>query len=95
MQTRGDVNRVTEQRKQPTDLLPVDPRERLLGERIEHAKQRLADDLDQAFSMIRETAKGAGRGLARLVIVGGLVVVGLVVALVQRRQRKRLRVVWK
>ncbi len=66
-----------------------------LEARIELAKERLFADLDEAQKQLRRVASNAGRGLVRAVLVGSVVVLGLVAALVLRRQRKRLRVVWR
>jgi hypothetical protein len=78
-------------------LVPVDPERRALEARIERAKARLFQDLNRVSTMAKQTAKqaagAAGRGLLRVALLGGLLVVGLVSAFIRRR--RRLRVVWK
>lgn len=80
-----------------SDLAPVDPERRALEVRIAVAKSRLFQDLNRVSTMAKHTAKqaagAAGRGLLRVALVGGLLVVGLVAAFIRRK--RRLRVVWK
>jgi hypothetical protein len=96
LQPRTFVNRLIEQPKEHATLLPVDPQRRLLETRIEHAKERLADDLDRAVSLARQATTTVRRGLARVALMGGLLLAGALVALVQRRRRRhQLRFTWK
>jgi hypothetical protein len=66
-----------------------------LEARIELAKERLFADLDEAQKQLRRVAATTARGMARALLVGGVVVLGLVAALMLRRRSRRLRIVWK
>jgi hypothetical protein len=93
------VNRLPEPRPVRAELAPYDQVRHALEARIELAKERLFADLNQAQQQLRTVAAGAARGVARrvtrAVLVGGVVLLGLVAALVLRRQQRRLRIVWK
>jgi hypothetical protein len=93
------VNRLPEPRPTRAELAPYDLVRHALEARIELAKERLFADLDTAQKQLRGVAASAASGLAkrmtRAVLVGGVVVLGLVAALVLRRQQRRLRIVWK
>lgn len=93
------MNRLQEHRPTRAELVPFDPVRHALEARIESAKERLFADLDTAQRQLRAVASTAARGVARSVtraaLVGGLLALGLVAALVLRRQRKHLRIVWK
>ena len=97
LQPRDIVNRPNEHPVTGSPLVPVDPERRALQVRIDLAKARLFQDLNRASMLARRAAKQAagvaGRGLLRVALVGGLLLVGLVSAFVRRR--RRLRVVWK
>jgi hypothetical protein len=93
------VNRLPEPRPPRVELAPHDQVRHALEARIELAKERLFADLDQAQKQLRTVAASTARGVAasvtRAVLVGGAVLLGVVAALVLRRQRRRLRIVWK
>jgi hypothetical protein len=89
----GLVNTPNERPTTSAPLVPVDPARRALEVRIEQAKNRLAQDLNRASRLVRRAAGTAGRGMLRVMLLGGLFVVGLAVALVRRRHR--IRVTWK
>jgi hypothetical protein len=78
-------------------LVPVDRERRALEVRIDLAKARLFQDLNRVSTIARQTVRhaagAAGRGLLRVALVGGLLLVGLVAAFARRR--RRLRFVWK
>jgi hypothetical protein len=63
--------------------------------RIEHAKSRLAEDLERASALLRQVASRAGRGLGTLVVISGLVLVGVVAAALTWRRRARVRIRWR
>jgi hypothetical protein len=89
------VNRIPEPRPKRAELAPLDPARHALEARIELAKERLFADLDEAQKQLRRVATTTARGLTRALLVGGVVVLGLVAALMLRRQSRRLRIVWK
>lgn len=89
------MNRIPEPRPARAELAPPDPARHALEARIELAKERLFADLDEAQKQLRRVAATTVRGMARALLVGGVVVLGLVAALMLRRQTRRLRIVWK
>ena len=93
------MNRLPEPRPAHAELAPYDLVRHALEARIELAKERLFADLDEAQKQLRQvastTARGLARRAARAALIGGAVMLGLVAALVLRRQQKRLRIVWK
>ncbi len=93
------MNRLLEPRHPRAELAPYDLTRHALQARIELAKERLFADLDVAQQQLRgvvaSTAQSLAMRVTRAVLVGGVVVLGLLAALVLRRQQKRLRVVWK
>jgi hypothetical protein len=93
------VNRLSEPRPTSDALAPYDQVRHALEARIELAKERLFADLDQAQKQLRSVASGAARGVARRItramLVGGVLVLGIVAALVLRRPQRRVRIVWK
>lgn len=97
--THPVVNRLSEPRPARVELAPYDQVRHALEARIELAKERLFADLNQAQKQLRAVASGAARGVAqrvaRAVLVGGVLMLGLVTALVLRRQHRRIRIVWK
>jgi hypothetical protein len=96
---RAAVNRLPEPRPARAELAPYDLVRHALEARIELAKERLFADLDQAQKQLRNvaatTARSVARRAVRAVLLGGVVMIGLVTALVLRRQQRRLRLVWK
>lgn len=96
---RPVVNRLPEPRPPRAELAPYDLVRHALEARIEMAKERLFADLDEAQKQLRtfttSTVQGAAKRVTRAVLLGGLVALGIVAALVRRRQQKRLRIVWK
>jgi hypothetical protein len=95
----GAVNRLPEHRPARAELAPYDLVRHALEARIELAKERLFADLDVAQRQLRTFTASAAQGLAkrvtRAVLLGGVVALGIVAALVLRRQQRRLRIVWK
>ena len=93
------VNRLPEHRPARAELAPYDQVRHALEARIELAKERLFADLDQAQKQLRTVAAVAALGVAkrvmRAVLLSGVVVLGIVTALVLRRQQRRIRIVWK
>jgi tRNA C32,U32 (ribose-2'-O)-methylase TrmJ len=93
------VNRLPEPRPTHAELAPYDLARHALQARIELAKERLFADLDEAQKQLRRvaatTARDLGRRAVRAALIGGALMLGLVAALVLRRQQKRLRIVWK
>ena len=93
------VNRLPEPRPVSAELAPYDLVRHALEARIEMAKERLFADLDEAQRQLRSFTASAARSLAtrvtRAVLVGGVVALGIVAALVLRRQQRRLRIVWR
>jgi hypothetical protein len=93
------VNRLPEHRPASAELAPYDLVRHALEARIESAKERLFADLDEAQRQLRSFTASAARGLARRVmraaLIGGVMALGIVAALVLRRQQRRLRIVWK
>jgi hypothetical protein len=87
------VNIPNEQRTMGSAIVHVDPERRAIETRIRLAKARLFQDLNRASTIVKQTAGAASRGLLRVALVGGLLLVGLVSAFVRRR--RRLRVTWK
>jgi hypothetical protein len=87
------VNTTREHHKERTALVPVDPRRHALEARVVNAKERLIEDLNQASMIVKQAASTAGRGIARILAMGALVVAGLLTAFLRRR--RRLRVTWK
>ena len=89
------MNRIPEPRPARAELAPLDPARHALEARIELAKERLFADLDEAQKQLRRVAATTARGMTRALLVGGVVLLGLVAALMLRRQTRRLRIVWK
>jgi hypothetical protein len=75
------VNRLPEHRPASAELAPYDLVRHALEARIESAKERLFADLDEAQRQLRSFTASAA--------------LGIVAALVLRRQQRRLRIVWK
>jgi hypothetical protein len=92
---RPVVNRLPEPRPSRDELAPLDPARHALEARIELAKERLFADLDEAQKQLRRVASNTARSVARVVLLGGVVVLGIVTALVLRSRRRRLRIMWK
>jgi len=90
---RAIVNTPNEQTTTGSAIVHVDPERRAIETRIRLAKARLFQDLNRASTIVKQTAGAASRGLLRVALVGGLLLVGLVSAFVRRR--RRLRVTWK
>ncbi len=93
------VTRLPVPRPGPAELAPYDLVRHALEARIELAKERLFADLDQVQLEVRGVAASAASALAkrvtRAVLVGSVVVLGIVAALVLRRQQRRLRIGWR
>jgi hypothetical protein len=95
LQLRAGVNRLSEQRPGDDTLVPVDPERHALEMRIEHAKNRIVEDLERATARFREAARRTGRGLGTLAVVSGLLLAGVVVAALVRARRRRIRITWR
>jgi hypothetical protein len=78
-------------------LHDVDPRERALAHRLEMTKQRLVADLGKLSTMFETGAEQVGARFVRMgliaggFVVGGLLLLGIVTAVVRRRRRFRVR----
>lgn len=96
MQLFAGVNRLSERAVDRATLVPVDPERHALQARIEHAKERIVEDLNRATVLVRDAAGRAGRGAGWLALVAGLVVASVVIlAITRARSRRRIRIVWK
>ena len=93
LQPRMFVSIPNEQTRTGSALVQVDPERRAIETRIRLAKARLFQDLNRASTIVKQTAGAASRGMLRVALVGGLLLVGVVAAFVRRR--RRLRVTWK
>jgi hypothetical protein len=89
------VNRLSEQQSTTGTLVPVDPERHALEARIEHAKNRIVEDLNRASGLVRDAAARAGRGLGRLAVYAGVVVAGVIALAIARRTRRRIRITWR
>jgi hypothetical protein len=63
--------------------------------RIEHAKSRIVADLNRASGIARDLARSTRRGLGTLAVVSGILVAGIVVAALFRRNRRRVHIQWR
>lgn len=95
MQFVSHVNRLSERESDTSTLVPVDPERHALEVRIEHAKNRIVEDLNRASALVREVASRAGRGLGRVAVLAGVVVVAAIAAVISRRHRRRVRITWR
>jgi hypothetical protein len=90
------VNRPPDPRPTRAELVPFDPVRHALQARIEHAKERLFADLDEAQRQLRRIAASTARGAVRTALTAGALLVGLVVVVVlARRRTRRLRLGWR
>jgi hypothetical protein len=89
------VNRLSEHSLESGTLVPADPERRALEMRIEHAKSRIVADLNRASGIARDLAARTRRGLGTLAVVSGIVVAGIVVAALFRRNRRRVHIQWR
>ena len=67
------MNRIPEPRPPRAELAPLDPARHALEARIELAKERLFAHLDEAQKQLRRVAASTARGMARALLVGGVV----------------------
>lgn len=95
MQSRFRVNRLSEHNVEGGTFVPADPERRALEMRIEHAKSRLVADLNRASGIVRNVALRARQGLGTVVVVSGILVAGIVVVALFRRNRRRVRIQWR
>jgi len=95
LQTSLCVNRLNEHSVEGGTLMPADPERRALEMRIEHAKSRIVADLNRASELVRGVASRAKRRLGTLAVVSGVLVAGIVVAALFRRNRRRVRIQWR
>lgn len=74
------------------ELPEVNQRERLLAHRLELAKERLVSDLGKLSALVSSTASTVSKKFVRAgVLLGGLLLLGIVTAVVRRRRRLRVR----
>lgn|GEM_PF-4273376 len=74
------------------ELPEVDPRQRALEHRIEAAKARLVADIGKLSRLLGSSAGVVRKGFVRAtVLLGGLLVLGIVTAVMRRRRRLRVR----
>jgi hypothetical protein len=95
LHSRRDVNRQSQRRLEDDTLMPVDPERHALEMRIEHAKNRIAADLERALGLVRSAASRAGRGLGTLVVVAGVAVAAVVLGIALRLKHRRVTVRWR
>jgi hypothetical protein len=81
-------------RREESALVPVDLERRALELRIEHAKNRIVEDLNRASAQVREAAATTFRRLGTLAVIAG-VVLASVVAGVLFRWSRRARIDWR
>jgi hypothetical protein len=84
------VNRLNEQELRATRgaMMAVDQRKRALEHRLELAKERLVADLNRASALLKSSAGSMRKGLLRAAVaVGGLLLLGIVSAVMRRRRR--------
>lgn len=97
LSTQGFAARTREARRSGVmstsmELPDVDQRERALAHRLELAKERLVADLGKLSSLLGTSAGQVGRRFVRAsLVLGGLLVLGIVTAVVRRRRRLRVR----
>lgn len=71
-----------------TSLVPVDEQRRALEHRLELAKERLVADLSRVSSMLKSSAGSMRKNIVRAAVtIGGLLLLGIVTAVVRRRRR--------
>lgn len=90
LHVRPGVNRLSDQdlRASGTTMVPVDQQRRALEHRLELAKERLVADLSRVSSMLKSSAGSMRRNMVRAAVtIGGLLLLGIVSALVRRRRR--------
>jgi hypothetical protein len=75
--------------------MPVDAERHALERRIEHARNRIVEDLNRASGLLREVAVRTGRGVGRFALIAGLCVAGALVLLAVRLRGRRIRISWK
>jgi hypothetical protein len=74
------------------DLPDVNQHERLLAHRLEMAKERLVCNLGKLSSLLSTTAGSVSKKFVRAsVLLGGLMLLGIVAAVMRRRRRLRVR----
>lgn len=70
----------------------VDQRERALAHRLEMGKERLVADLGKLSKLLGSSAGQVGKRFVRVgLLLGGLLLLGIVTAVVRRRRRLRVR----
>lgn len=75
-----------------TELPEVNQRERLLSHRLEMAKERLVSDLGKLSALVSSTAGAVSKRFVRAaVLMGGVLLLGIVSAVMRRRRRLRVR----
>ena len=89
------VNRLREHDHKAGFLVPIDPERHALERRIEHAKERIAEDLRVASALFQGVATRAGRGAGRLALLGGVLVAGAILVALRWRAQRRIRITWR
>lgn len=95
LQSGTHVNRLSEHSLEGGTLVPADPERHALEMRIEHTKSRIVADLNRASDLVRDVVSRAKRGLGTLAVVSGVLVAGIVVAALFRRNRRRVHIQWR
>lgn len=74
------------------ELPEVDQRQRTLEHRLELAKARLVADIGKLSNLLGSSAGAVRKGFVRAAVtLGGLLVLGIVTAVMRRRRRLRVR----
>jgi hypothetical protein len=89
------VNRLPQPEPVRPGMVPFDPLRHVLQERIERAKSSLFEDLDRLSAELKQTASTTAKSFFVAAIAGAVVLAGVVSLVLVRRQRRRLRIVWR
>lgn len=89
------MNRLSERMPEETTWVPVDPTRLAMERRIEHAKERIVEDLNRAGRLLRDVASRTSRGVGKVALISGVLIAGAIVALAMRLRGRRIRITWK